>query len=119
MGGSKKLKFVEDEEINFNDSKSFEKIVSQISKGKSGSFSFKDVPKKIIGFLTSNVKSVAIIAGYILLCGIGLNIYWISKINILYTIGFLIIIFVSIKIYKNSKKLSGLKNFFNKFKNKK
>lgn len=112
MGGSKKMKFNENEEINFNDSSSFEKLTTQFEKGKKGNFSFKDAPKKAIGFLTGNVKSVAIIAAYILLCGIGLNIYWICQIDIFYIIGFvlgIIALVITIKFInkiklKNKKK---------------
>lgn len=69
-----------EEEIDFNNAESFSKIVNEISKDKlKNSKSISDVPKKIIAFLTSNVKVVAIIAGYFILSGIVLNIYGIYR----------------------------------------
>lgn len=69
-----------EEEIDFNNPDSFSKIVGEISKDKlKNSKSISDVPKKIIAFLTSNVKVVAILAGYLILSGVVLNIYGIYK----------------------------------------
>lgn len=110
MGGSKKLKENE-EEIDFNNPDSLKKVAADISKGKLKAVKgISDIPKKIIAFVTSNMKLVAIFAVYLVACGLYLNIKLIFKYDLcLYIIGFIL----SIIIFKLIKKI------IFKFKNKK
>jgi len=67
------------DEIDFNNPESFKKIVSEITKSKKKKFSFKNLSGTVIGFVMSNMVVTAIIAIYLLICGITLNVIWISS----------------------------------------
>lgn len=64
--------------IDFNNAQDFQSIVNQTLNSKLANGK-KNAGTTAISFLTRNGKPVAIIAGYCLASGIGLNIYWIIK----------------------------------------
>lgn len=80
-----------DNEIDFNNPDAFKKVFKEISKEKlKGNYNVGDIPKKVIAFLTGNVKWVVIVAIYLLACGLFLNIKWIYNLFQYHLIGTLI-----------------------------